>query len=364
MIRYKPEYRIPTEQLFMYQIKPKPPEMPVNDYIVNYKQSGDEQYLRHFLHCYEPRLNNRAETFCLQQGYLHHFQDVKQVMLEAVLEKIGDYNPDTGASLLTYAYRHIEAAAHEYVRLNCGTVRPSEYDYDNLRKIMAIFNSMPKATEAEKILAAMEKTGLSEKQIYQHLQNSETFRNQTNIDSGSRNEDDGFLPLVEKIGDAGSNPETILLKRLLYEALIVEVDALPYKEYHLLLDYCGLKRYEDWFINLNKPLDWEILAARLHVGTQEAVNENFRSAAAIVRKKLEEAHWIEGKHTPMLVSKAYDATSDLTHIDCDVIEYAKCKWQQSGIVAEFHILFSQMQTEDKKIIQEFLRLWLYGKNAS
>ena len=363
MIRNKPENTIPSEQLFMYQIKPKPPDMHLNDFIVRYKQSGDEQYLRHFLHCYEPRLNTRAENFCLQQGYLHHFQDIKQAMIEAVLEKISDYNPDTGASFLTYAHRHIEASAHEYVRQNCGAVSPSEYDYDNLRTIMAIFNSMPEATEAEKILAVTEKSGLTENQIYQHLQNSETFRNPMDIDSGSRNEDDGFLPLAEKIGDAGGNPETILLKRLLYEALIVEVDALPYKEYHLLLGYCGLKRYEDWFINLNKPLDWEILAARLHVGTQEAVNENFRSAAAIVRKKLEEAHWIEGKHTPDLISKEFDTTPELTHIDSDVIEYAKRKWHKSGTAAEFHILFSQLRIEDEQIIQEFLRLWLYGNST-
>jgi DNA-directed RNA polymerase specialized sigma subunit len=343
----------------MYQIKPKPPDMHLNDYIVRYKQSGDEQYLRHFLHCYEPRLNTRAENFCLQQGYLHHFQDIKQAMLEAVLEKISDYNPDTGASLLTYAHRHIEAAAHEYVRQNCGTVSPSEYDYDNLRTIMAIFNSMPEATETEKIQAAIEKTGLSEKQVYQHLQNSETFRNPMDIDSGSRNEDDGFLPLAEKIGDVSGNPETILLKRLLYEALIVEVDALPYKEYHLLLDYCGLKRYEDWFIDLNKPLAWEILAARLHVGTQEAVNENFRNAAAIVRKKLEEAHWFEGKHTPEFISKIFDAKPDLTHIDCDVIEYAKRKWHKSGTTADFYMLFRNGCLKDGNFILQFLKLWIY-----
>jgi len=343
----------------MYQIKPIPPEMHLNDYIVRYKQSGDEQYLRHFLHCYEPRLNTRAENFCLQQGYLHHFQDIKQAMLEAVLEKISDYNPDTGASLLTYAHRHIEAAAHEYVRQNCGTVSPSEYDYDNLRTIMAIFNSMPEATETEKIQAAIEKTGLSEKQVYQHLQNSETFRNPMDIDSGSRNEDDGFLPLAEKIGDVSGNPETILLKRLLYEALTVEVDALPYKEYHLLLDYCGLKRYEDWFIDLNKPLAWEILAARLHVGTQEAVNENFRSAATIVRAKLEEAHWIEGKHTPELLNIEYETNPELTDIDCEIIEYAKQKWCESGKPATFHILLNDKYSVEQRLTLEFLKLWFY-----
>ena len=360
MIKHKQEYKLPYEQLHMYQIKPKPPEMPLNDYIVHYKQSGDDQHLQYFLHYYEPRLNSRAENFCLQQGYLHHFQDIKQVMLEAVLEKIDDYNPDIGATIFTFAHKHIEAVAHDYVRQNCGVINPSEYDYDNLRKIMAVFNSMPEATEAERIQTVIEKTGLSESQIHQHLQNSEPFRNPMNIDSGSRNEDDGFLPLAEKIGDRKGNPETILLKRLLYEALISEIDALPYREYNLLLDYCGLKRYEDWFMNLEKPLEWESLAARLHVGTQEAVNENFRSAVAIVRTKLEKEHWIEGENTPELPNTVCETTLELTDLDSEVIKYAKNKLQQSGKYADHHILPNDVQIEDEISIREFLRLWLYG----
>jgi len=346
----------------MYQITPKPPEMSLNDCIVEYKQTGDEQFLRYFLHFYESRLNSRTESFCLQQGYLNHFQDVKQAMIEAVLEKIDDYDPNRGAAFLTYVHRHIEAAAHEYVRQNCGATSPSEYSYDNIRKVMAIFNNMPESSETEKILAVMKITGLSKEQVYQYLQHSESFRNPINIDSGTKN-DDGFLPLAEKIGDVNGNPETIVLKRMLYEALIAVVDALPYKEYHLLLDYCGLKRNDDWFITIKKPLDWEVLAARLHIGTLEAVNENFRSAAAIVRKELEKAHWLEGEHTPKLVDTGIDATPKLTELDYKIIEYAEHKWCEYGTIAEFHILLCEERIEGEHIIHEFLRLWLYGKQG-
>ena len=54
---------------------------------------------------------------------------------------------------------------------------------------------------------------------------------------------------------------------------------------------------------------------------------------------------------------------ELTDIDYEVIEYVKRKWRESGTTAEFHILFSQARIEDEQIINEFLRLWLYGKNA-
>jgi len=126
-----------------------------------------------------------------------------------------------------------------------------------------------------------------------------------------------------------------------------------------LLDYCGLKRHDDWFIRLEKPLDWEILAARLHVGTQESVTENFRNAAAIVRKELEKAHWLEGKHTPVFISTAVDTTPELTNIDCEIVEYAKRKWGESGKSAEFHMLVIEERAAKEQLIREFLKLWLY-----
>jgi hypothetical protein len=48
----------------------------VNDYIVAYKHTGDEQHLAHFLHAYESALNIRTENFCEHYGQLQHFQDI------------------------------------------------------------------------------------------------------------------------------------------------------------------------------------------------------------------------------------------------------------------------------------------------
>jgi len=55
---------IPLEQLFMYRLKKAPPDRRLNDYIVEYKRTGDEQYLAYFLHYYEASLNIRTEKFC------------------------------------------------------------------------------------------------------------------------------------------------------------------------------------------------------------------------------------------------------------------------------------------------------------
>jgi hypothetical protein len=54
---------IPFEQLFMYRLKKAPPSIRLNDYIAEYKRTGDERYLAYFLHHYEASLNIRAEKF-------------------------------------------------------------------------------------------------------------------------------------------------------------------------------------------------------------------------------------------------------------------------------------------------------------
>ena len=59
---------IPKKQLNMYRMKKKPPKMPMNDCIIQYKQSGDKRFLQYFLHYYESALNWRTEDFCERYG--------------------------------------------------------------------------------------------------------------------------------------------------------------------------------------------------------------------------------------------------------------------------------------------------------
>ncbi|MDR2569520.1 MAG: hypothetical protein LBD23_04360 [Oscillospiraceae bacterium] len=80
------------------------------------------------------------------------------------------------------------------------------------------------------------------------------------------------------------------------------------------------------------------------------------------RQQLEEEHWIEGRHTPDLISTIVDTIPKLTDLDCEIIDYVKCKWSESGKAAEFTILLNDEWKENCMTIREFLRLWLYGKS--
>ena len=85
MIIEDEEIGISDSPYSMYQIKPKPPKMELNDCIVRYKETGNEFFFRCFLHYYEYRLNKRTESYCLQYGQLNHFLDIKQTIIATML---------------------------------------------------------------------------------------------------------------------------------------------------------------------------------------------------------------------------------------------------------------------------------------
>ena len=129
--------------------------------------------------------------------------------------------------------------------------------------------------------------------------------------------------------------------------------------------YIVVMAFHDQAVNITEDINF--LDERLHQSSdgvvenaeQEAVNENFRSAAAIVRTELEKAHWIEGINTPKLDKPTDDEASDLTDIDYEIVEYAIRKWRESGKSFEFHVLQSSECKSKEHFIRSFLRLWLY-----
>ena len=280
------------EDLYVYRMRKKPPKMPLNDYIAKYKESGDERFLQYFLHYYESAINDRTGAFCENHGVFHHFCDIKQTIIITMIDLVGKYDPAAGASLITFTNKHVTAAVHDYIRQNCGVICASEYDYDNLRNVMASYSDNPENADAERVQAAMERTGLKADAVRQHLYHGDLFRYSESLTGGDwQNEDDGYLQLVERIGDIFDTPEYIVLKKSLYEAIAAAVDGLPFRERRIILDYCGLERDANWFKEACPMFKTE-LAARLHIGSVHAVDSNFRRAVATLREKLESLGWV------------------------------------------------------------------------
>ena len=276
-----------------------------------------------------------------------------------MLLQIENYDPTAGASLVTFTDKHVAAAVHDYVRLNCGVIFASEYDYDNLRNVMAAYYENPEANEIERFESAIEKTGLNADAVRYHLHHGDLFRYSDSLTSGRRDGDDDYLQLIERTGDIYDSPEYIVLEKLFYEAIVAAVDKLPFKEKHIILGYYGLERYKNRFKEV-APLSKPDLAAHLHIGKVQSVDDNARRAVKILRTVLEKQGWIEDKHTPELIKPAEKDKLKLTDLDSEIIDYAVRKWQKSGKAVEFHMLFRDRKYVDERLILEFLKGCIEG----
>ena len=100
-----------------------------------------------------------------------------------------------------------------------------------------------------------------------------------------------FEHQLERVGDIRSNPEYIVIKKMIYTAIAQVVDNLSYRDNRIVLDYCGLQSFKDWFKTV-QPISKEQLAAYLHVGKIQAVDNNFRKAIETLKADLKQQGWI------------------------------------------------------------------------
>jgi len=173
----------------MYRLTPQPPRITYyNDYIVDYKLTGNMESLQFYLHFFEPCLNDIATEQCTANGMMSRFQEVKQHILECMLEKLPTYNPEIGATLEQYTTRHVEESVRKFIRDNGGmyTLGKSCNEYRALRQVNAIFYDLDlseaKWSRDEKIAEIIRQTGFRRKKVTALLDQGSDFREFLSLD--------------------------------------------------------------------------------------------------------------------------------------------------------------------------------------
>jgi len=340
----------------MYRLKKAPPNIRLNDYIADYKRTGDEQYLAYFLHHYEAMLNIRTEKFCEHYGQLQHFQDIKQTIVAAMFAKLHDYDPVIGADFTQYTDLYVAEAVLGYIRQCCGAVSINESASDTLREITAIYYADPQASVEERLREIKRQKGYDEKKVHEFLRYGELFRYSVSLNDVEVDEEGGRVPLAERIGDPFGNPEYIVLKKLFIEAIAAAVDALGYRDLRLFLHYIGLRRVGDGFAD-DEPLPKAMIAAHSQIGSVDAVNKRFKQLIRKITDELETQGWIEGENTPKL-SESPSKKIRISRTAFETIAYAVRRWEQSG-KADFNMIFNFAEEVDGRSMLEFLGLWVY-----
>jgi len=347
---------IPSEQLFMYRLQKAPSNMRLNDYIVVHKRTGDEQYLAYFLHQYEALLNIRTEKFCEHYGQLQHFQDIKQTIVASMVTKLHDYDPTIGANFTQYTELYVTEAVIDYIRQNCGAVSINESSFDTLREITAIYYADPQASVEERLREIKKQKGYNEEKVHEFLRYGELFRYSESLNDMGIGEENGLIPFAECIGDVFGDPEYIVLKKLIIEAIAAAVDELSYRDQRLFLHYIGLQRVGDVFAD-DEPLPKTMIAAHSQIGSVDAVNKRFKQIVRKLKDELEKQAWIEGENTPKL-SESSSEKIQISKIVFETVAYAVRKGEQSG-AADFNMIFNFAEEAGDRMVLEFLGLWVY-----
>ena len=185
-----------------FQIAPDPPKVDdINDYIVMAVR-GDENGFLFFMHAYEERLNRRIRGFLLREGFRYaepdRLFDYKLACVRAMLEVLPSYDPNGGASFLTFAHHDIENAMIGQRMNEEGGSFTSLDEYKSVRKAGRLYRENQENTR-ETIKAFAEAEHCSEQTAEAHL--ATAIKNRSREDFYPRTERDADGNIHERDPD-------------------------------------------------------------------------------------------------------------------------------------------------------------------
>ena len=167
-----------------FQLLPDPPKVEnLNEYIVM-AVNGEENGFPFFLHAYEERLNRRIRGFLLREGFRNtepdRLFDYKLACVRAMLEVLPSYDPNGGASFLTFAHHDIENAMIGQRMNEEGGSFASLNEYKVVRKAGRLYRENHEKTR-EAVKAIAEAEHCSEQTAEAHLATALKNRSRTSL---------------------------------------------------------------------------------------------------------------------------------------------------------------------------------------
>lgn len=221
-----------------FQLDPAPPPVDeLNDYVLGFTTTGNVEFFSHFLHAYEPQLNKRVRCFLLSEGYFSYdperFLEYKLACVQAMLEVLPNYDPDRGASFLTYAYHFIEnAMLYQRMMEEAGSFSSLD-EYLEVRHLAWLYSQHGEDSKA----AVQAYTGLyntcSEKRAEELLTVARKDRNRVSLDRSIQENE--FEDTGEDVGaDEGWENFDVLWNSEDTQAVRAAFQTLNFREQFLL----------------------------------------------------------------------------------------------------------------------------------
>ena len=139
----------------------------LNAYFIKAIKSRDKGYFEAFIKTYESVLQKRAEHFVSRYNLNEDdTEDIKQIFLETLWFAFIDYDTSDPIPLLQYTKKAAHHKQLDYIRTakNACTV-PTQNGYNELQKVMGIYNSALELSADARIALAVKETGFAEKKV-------------------------------------------------------------------------------------------------------------------------------------------------------------------------------------------------------
>lgn len=210
-------------------------------YFQRYCRTKNKRYLDGFLHYYEPIINDTVSSFMQRYAMGGHFEDLKQEAVIGILEAADRYEYAQKTPFHKYVSRSIENKLHDYTRrMRRGCTVESDYAYDRLRKVMAVFNRLGGHGGLATLLAVSEETGISayeaESMIQAALKNMQCADIYRSYGTGDGEPEDSREEITIS---PYPEPYAALLKEYQAKALCLAWESLDYREQEILAAHLG-----------------------------------------------------------------------------------------------------------------------------
>lgn len=280
-------WNIINEQQNMYRLPDKPPEMKLNDYIVEYKRTDDSYWLACFLHNFEQKvLNGWVFKLCEKHNQHSRYQDIKQEIVQVLLEKLDSYDLAAGTTLIQFAGCVMVNAVHDYMRKNVGIYLLSDKYYQNLRKVNAIYYRDSKLSHDVRIKTVIAETDLSLKKVLGYIDDGKWFRYPESIESNISD-----FEHFKGTPDIYSPPEYIILRDIFMAVYLGSIENLRERDRQLFFDYLGIVNFARGWVIDKKKIRLGDIADKHHLRDEQSITNRFRKIVAELRYELEKQGW-------------------------------------------------------------------------
>ena len=277
------------KELYRYRLNPVPEKKPLQAFIELYLETGDETHFAHFLHYYEPTLNDMAIGYVQDFAMPGHFADIKSACVFGLLQALQSYIKEKGP-FVPYARYEIKRAVDDYIRtMRTGFTVPTDTEYYLLRTAMRLYtehdykmDDATLATIGEKIRRKPEYVREMIRCGLQNMQFTDFYRTYEDEDGDEETEDITF--------DRNSEPSAMFFRDEQAADLYEAFHALDYRERDMLSRHLGFCL--ECFSTVDKdgkPLEkWTYTDLMLHYGlsSPDTVEKVCRKALEKMRGNL------------------------------------------------------------------------------